>query len=75
MRPYLDAGYLLTLLVKTTGSVIVIANESIGRLDGPILLNALHQFQTVLFFSSCKSHHVLPIGSKAQEPTGFGRTI
>ena len=52
MRPYLDAGYLLTLLVKTTGSVN--ANEWIRRLEGPVALNALHRFQAEVFLQQLR---------------------
>lgn len=43
MTPYLDAGFLLTLLVPTEGSPI--ANRLLQRLPAPFTLNFLHQLQ------------------------------
>jgi len=43
MTPYLDGGFLLTLLAKTTGSPI--ASELLREVPTPIPLNFLHQLQ------------------------------
>ena len=43
MTPYLDSGFLLTLLVKTRGSRV--ANQLLRRIPGPVPLNFLHQLQ------------------------------
>jgi hypothetical protein len=43
MTAYLDAGFLLTLLIRTPGSLL--AQNILGRLDAPFQLNFLHQLQ------------------------------
>ena len=43
MSPYLDAGFLLTLLVPTHGSAL--ANQLLRHSDAPFELNFLHQLQ------------------------------
>ena len=43
MTPYLDAGFLLTLLVPTNARGL--ANELIRRAEAPFALNFLHQLQ------------------------------
>ncbi len=47
MTPYLDAGFLITLLIKTPGSRH--AREAIRRFQAPFALNFLHQLQTENF--------------------------
>jgi len=47
MIPYLDAGFLITLLIKTPGSRH--AREALRRFQAPFLLNFLHQLQTENF--------------------------
>src|SRR6185503_13940410 len=44
MTPYLDAGFLLTLLVPTDGTPI--ANRLLRNSSSPFPLNFLHQLQT-----------------------------
>src|SRR5436190_18954617 len=41
MTPYLDAGFLLTLLVKSRGNAI--AHQTLSRVTAPFALNLLHQ--------------------------------
>ncbi len=43
MTPYLDAGFLITLLIKTSGSRA--AREALHRFQAPFFLNFLHQLQ------------------------------
>ena len=43
MIPYLDAGFLLTLLVRTDGSQV--ARQVLNDLPSPFRLTALHQLQ------------------------------
>lgn len=47
MIPYLDAGFLITLLIKTPGSRH--AREALRRCPAPFFLNFLHQLQTENF--------------------------
>jgi hypothetical protein len=47
MTPYLDAGFLITLLIKTPGSRH--AREALRRCPAPFFLNFLHQLQTENF--------------------------
>ena len=47
MTPYLDAGFLITLLIKTPGSRA--AREALHRFQAPFVLNFLHQLQTENF--------------------------
>ena len=47
MTPYLDAGFLITLLIKTPGSRP--AREALRRLQAPLGLNFLHQLQAENF--------------------------
>lgn len=44
MKPFLDSGFLLTLLFRTSGSPV--AWEIAQRLEGPLLLGALQMFNT-----------------------------
>ena len=43
MTPYLDAGFLITLLIRTPGSRA--AREALHRFQAPFFLNFLHQLQ------------------------------
>jgi len=43
VTPYLDAGFLLTLLVPTDGTAL--ANQLLRRATAPFALNFLHQLQ------------------------------
>ena len=43
MIPYLDAGFLLAVLVKTDGAAI--ASQVLRRFTAPFLLNFMHQLQ------------------------------
>ncbi len=43
MTPYLDAGFLLTLLVKSRGNAV--AHQLLRRVETPVTLNFLHQLQ------------------------------
>ena len=47
MSPYLDAGFLITLLIKTPGTRS--AREIIRRFPAPFALNLLHQLQAENF--------------------------
>lgn len=47
MTPYIDAGFLLTLLVRVEGSVI--SNAILRELEPPIGINSLHLLQVENF--------------------------
>jgi len=71
MIPYLDAGYLLTLLVKTSGSPL--ANEWMRRAEPPFALNALHQLQAETFLLQLQKSQSSGERARGAEATRFWR--
>ena len=47
MTPYLDAGFLITLLVKTNGTAI--ANETLPEVEMPCRITRFHELQAKTF--------------------------
>ena len=52
MTPYLDAGFLLTLLVQTSGSPDAI--RLLQQVEGPARLNLLHSLQAESLFATLR---------------------
>jgi hypothetical protein len=52
MQPYLDVGFLLTVLVRTDGAPA--ANRILRRLGAPFVVNFLHQLQVENLLVSCQ---------------------
>ena len=49
MRPYLDAGFFLTLLVRTDGTPV--ATHLLRQVDAPCLITLLHEVQARTFLA------------------------
>ncbi|HEX7859760.1 MAG TPA: hypothetical protein VF773_05500 [Verrucomicrobiae bacterium] len=47
MTPYLDAGFLITLLVKTNGTSV--ANETLPKVEMPCRITRFHELQAKTF--------------------------
>jgi hypothetical protein len=63
MTPYLDAGFLITVLVETTGSPV---SQKLLRERAPFRLNSLHQLQAENLLRNLKDSVVL-----ARQAVGF----